>query len=107
MDWAGSRKGTQDTFRHTRNEVIAMETVYATMITLLFGAWVWDLKGQVASMRQATVDGTPVAAPFHTEPQSRPVARRQHDAVRPTPPPSDAVAQGITRQNGVPTWVIN
>ena len=84
-----------------------METVYATMITIIFGAWVWDLKSQVESLRHTAMASPEPPNPIPVNLPSRPALRRHHDAVRPPDAPSDATERGITRQNGVPTWVIS
>ena len=84
-----------------------METLYALLITLLFGAWIWELKSQVVTLRQGSLEigGEAVGgdenhrqpSPARHVPQHH--ARQQADAF------SDPHSR-VSRQNGVPTWVI-
>lgn len=86
-----------------------MESLYATMITLLFSAWVWDLKGQVATPQRENGARELRPSPVSDESSSRPSAasRRQPQPQRyRDSSPDFEEARGISRSNGVPTWVI-
>lgn len=81
-----------------------METIYATLITLIFAAWVWELKGQVTELRHSTgfseeTDGLqPRAHMEHAHATAHEHARVHHSTA--------SAPRGVARENGVPTWVI-
>lgn len=89
-----------------------MATIYATLITLIFAAWIWDLKHRVAILEHScTVAGFDSArAPESKHETHRRAAPHHHPD--PTPQRSAPVAtatmpsHGVSRHNGVPTWVI-
>ncbi len=88
-----------------------METIFAGLITLLFSAWVWDLKVQLSTPSAARTSlaigqgGTQHGSPSHQS--SRPVQMSAKHAVsRPETSPEEPTAHGMARQNGVPMWII-
>ena len=80
-----------------------MEAIYAGLITLLFSAWVWDLKTQVGHQEGAQLihgtnqadDGERLETRDHSAPARKPRKRSVQ-----------ASTGRIERENGVPTWVI-
>lgn len=88
-----------------------MESLYATMITLLFSAWVWELKGQIATPQGETEARDPQRAALTEDvPAMAAVATRRQPPAQRRPGGSTTdtrETQGVPRNNGVPTWVIN
>ena len=103
-----------------------METIYAGLITVLFSAWVWDLKSQTDSVRRVQPSGRGHRPVMHTTPAHMSASHPSH-IVTPNPthvsnahkhsmeaapgcgPESDTQESRDThneRHNGVPVWVI-
>jgi len=103
-----------------------METIYAGLITVLFSAWVWDLKSQTGSVRRVQPSGRGHRPAMHTTPAHMSASHPSH-IVSPNPthvanahkynmeatpgygPESDTQESRDThheRHNGVPVWII-
>jgi len=93
-----------------------MNAIYATFITALFSAWVWDLKSQVAQLRGECMAGAGGASvPNHEPTIQRPqVHHTRHVSHKKAPVKKPRVEQTVEKRrygpsrtnNGVPTWVI-
>lgn len=97
-----------------------MEAIYAGLITVLFSAWVWDLKSQVDSVRRIQPSGRGHHPVMHTNPaqmsNSHPshivtpnpthVSKAQEHTFGATSDSQESNNHNHERHNGVPVWVI-
>lgn len=88
-----------------------METIYAILITLIFAAWVWDLKHRVTILESSeSIAGmSDVSSSGSSHASHRAVSHQHPTPAKPhksAPAAATTPPQRIKRENGVPTWVI-
>jgi hypothetical protein len=86
-----------------------MELMYATLITLLFAAWVRELKTQVSGARSAPGVEALAGSTCHVlVPAPPPGCKRERTQVPRVTEGADVLdpPRSVTRENGVRTWVI-
>jgi hypothetical protein len=89
-----------------------MEAIYASLIIMIFSAWIWDLKHQVKDLRDVVLpeEEEPEVRTAHIVSHSAVPQRLMHTAKFAEQPAHAGPARAgrpVRRDNGVATWVID